>query len=288
MRSVADDRYPPVSRERPVVEVDVADQAAANDDLASEIRDGIVYVTFNRPAVRNALTFAMYDRLAEIVRAVDGDRSIRAMLITGAGEEAFASGTDISQFREFKTREDVLGYQARVDGTLAALEQCRVPVVAAIAGSCTGAGASIAACCDIRIAGRTARFGFPSARTLGNTLSFASFQRLLALIGPAHTKELLFTAALITATEAKAIGFVAEVLRDHNSLMMRAEELVQRIASHAPLTLETAKQAIRRLRPRPTSDDDGSDLVLRCYLSDDFREGVEAFLDKRPPKWTGK
>lgn len=263
-------------------------ETPASDEIVSETRAGIVHVTFNRPDVRNALTFTMYARLAEIARNADNDRSVRAILITGAGEQAFASGTDIKQFRELRTREDVLAYQARVDGSLAALEECRVPVVAAIAGSCTGAGASIAACCDIRIAVRSARFGFPNARTLGNCLSLASYQRILSLIGPAHTKDLIFTANLIDATEAKAIGFVSEVVKDHNSLRVRAQELVERIAEQAPLSLEATKIALRRLRPRPETDDDGSDLLLKCYLSDDFREGVEAFLAKRPPKWTGK
>jgi enoyl-CoA hydratase/carnithine racemase len=256
-------------------------------ELLYEVRDGVAYVTFNRPQARNAMTFAMYDALADIAERADRDRSIRAMLLTGAGEKAFASGTDISEFRSFRTKEDVLGYEARIERVLGALERCRVPTVAAIAGFCVGGGAAIAACCDLRIAVKTARFGFPVARTLGNCLSMSNFARLVALIGPAHTKELIFTARLIEAPEAKSLGFVGEVVEDVPELTLRAEELVRKVASHAPLTLQAAKEAVLRLRPR-LPEGEGRDLLLMCYLSEDFREGMEAFLAKREPIWKGK
>ena len=133
----------------------------AGEDLLYEVRDGIAYVTFNRPQARNAMTFAMYERLAEICGSVDKDRSIKAMLLTGAGEKAFAAGTDISQFRAFKTPEDALGYEARIDRVLNALEHCRVPTVAAIKGACTGGGAAIAACCDLRVAAGNSQVRLP-------------------------------------------------------------------------------------------------------------------------------
>ena len=154
---------------------------AADQDLLYEVREGIAYVTFNRPQARNALTFAMYERLAEICAAVNEDRTIRAMLLTGAGEKAFAAGTDISQFRAFDKPQDALDYEARIDRVLGALERCRVPTVAAVQGACTGGGAGIAVCCDLRIAAGNARFGFPVARTLGNCLSSGNYARLAAL-----------------------------------------------------------------------------------------------------------
>src|SRR5713226_9038650 len=126
-----------------------------SDDLLYEIRDGIARVTFNRPQSRNALTFDMYEGLASVCGKVNADRSIKALLITGAGDKAFAAGTDISQFRAFDKEQDALDYESRIDRVMNAIEHCRVPTVAAIHGACTGGGASIAASCDLRIASRT-------------------------------------------------------------------------------------------------------------------------------------
>ena len=265
----------------------VDDLTTTGDDLIYEVRDGVGYITFNRPQARNAMTFAMYERLAEICEAVNDDRSIRALLMTGAGDKAFAAGTDISQFRAFSTAQDALDYEGRIDRVLGAIEQCRAPTVAAIAGACTGGGAAIAACCDLRIATRDARFGFPVARTLGNCLSMNNYARLAALIGPARVKDLIFTARLMEGPEAQAVGLVAELAEDHDALRTRAEELVREVADRAPLTLQATKEALRRLRPQ-LAKDEGRDLVLMCYLSEDFREGMDAFLNKRKPVWQGK
>ena len=262
-------------------------ETAAEEELLYEVRDGVAYVTFNRPQARNALTFAMYRRLAEISEAANEDRSIRAMLLTGAGDKAFAAGTDISQFRSFSTEQDVLDYEARIDRVLGALEKCRVPTVAAIAGACTGGGAAIAACCDLRVAVRSARFGYPVARTLGNCLSMNNYARLAALIGPARTKDLIFTARLIEAPEAQVMGLINEIVEDTAALKARAEELTRQVAANAPLTLQATKEALRRLQPR-LAENEGRDLVFMCYLSDDFREGMDAFLNKRQPNWSGK
>ncbi len=258
----------------------------ANDELRYEVRDGIGWITFNRPAARNSLTFAMYERLAAICTQAKDDRSLRALVLTGAGEKAFAAGTDISQFRAFKTAEDAFDYEARIDRVLGALEEVPQPTLAAISGACTGGGAAIAACCDLRIAAAGMRFGFPVARTLGNCLSMNNYARLKDLLGPARTVELIFTARLMEADEARSLGFVSEVLPDHPALMARADELARHVASMAPLTLEATKTALRRLQVR-LEKGDGDDLVRLCYTSKDFREGMEAFLGKRPPQWTG-
>ena len=258
-----------------------------SDDLLYEIRDGIARVTFNRPQSRNALTFDMYEGLASVCGKVNADRSVKALLITGAGDKAFAAGTDISQFRAFKTPEDALAYEARIDRVVGSVEECRVPVIAAIAGACTGGGAGIAAACDLRIAAANARFGFPIARTLGNCLSMGNLSRLASLIGIARAKEIIFTARLVEAAEALGLGLVSEVLPDHAALMARADALAKLLAGHAPLTLQATKEALRRLRPKlPASE--GEDLILMCYMSRDFREGMDAFLDKRPPQWKGE
>ncbi len=257
------------------------------EELIHEVRDGIARVTFNRPQARNALTFAMYERLAEICAAANRDRSIRVLIITGAGDKAFAAGTDISQFRAFKTPQDALDYEARIDRVVGSIEECRVPIIAAIAGACTGGGAGIAAACDLRIAAANARFGFPIARTLGNCLSMGNLSRLAALIGIARAKEIIITGRLVEAAEAQTLGLVSEVLPDHASLMARAEELAKLLTGHAPLTMQATKEALRRLRPKLAAEE-GRDLILMCYMSRDFREGMEAFLEKRPPQWKGE
>jgi len=257
------------------------------DELLHEVRDGVAYVTFNRPQARNALTFAMYERLAEICNKANADRSVKAILITGAGDKAFAAGTDISQFRAFDKEQDALDYEARIDRVMTAIEKCRVPTIAAIHGACTGGGASIAACCDLRVGSRSMKYGFPVARTLGNCLSMASYSRLVYLVGPSLVKDIVFRARLIEADEALAKGLINELCDDQASLVSRAEEITRLVASHAPLTLQATKEALLRLRPSVKHGED-NDLVLMCYMSQDFREGMDAFLNKRKPVWKGK
>jgi enoyl-CoA hydratase/carnithine racemase len=252
------------------------------EELLYEVRDGIGFVTFNRPQARNALTFGMYERLAEIAADPAG---ARAVVLTGAGDRAFAAGTDIGQFRAFKGADDAIAYEARLDRALGALERCAVPTIAAIAGACTGGGAGIAAACDLRIAAANARFGFPIARTLGNCLSMANIARLAALIGPARVADIIFTARLVEAEEARSIGLVSELLSDVGGLTARAQELAHIVAGHAPLTLRATKEALRRLRDNLPPDED---LIRLCYTSADFREGMEAFLNKRTPVWQGR
>jgi enoyl-CoA hydratase/carnithine racemase len=260
---------------------------AGADELLFEIRDGIAHVTFNRPQARNALTFAMYEGLAETCRRVNGDDAVKAMILTGAGDKAFAAGTDISQFHAFKTPQDGIAYEERMDRILGVLEQCRVPVIAAIAGACTGGGAAIAACSDIRIGTKTAKFGFPIARTLGNCLSMSNLARLSSLIGPARVKEVIFSARLIEAPEALAIGLLTEVVEDAAALAARAQALAELYAGHAPLTLRATKEGLRRLQSH-LAGAEAEDLITMCYTSQDFREGMEAFFAKRAPRWTGK
>src|SRR3954466_15784423 len=260
---------------------------APSEELLYSVDNGIAKIVFNRPRARNALTFAMYERMAEICQEINGDRSIKALILTGAGDKAFASGTDISQFREFKTAQDALDYEARIDRVLGTLEQCRGPVIAAIAGACTGGGAGFAACCDIRIGTANALMGFPIARTLGNCLSMSNISRVVSLVGPSRTKDLIFTARLIEAPEALSLGLLNEVVPDVPTLQRRADETAKLVAGHAPITMETAKEAVLRLR-RTLSREEGRDLILRAYMSEDFREGMDAFLNKRTPNWKGK
>ena len=252
------------------------------EELLYTIRDGIGRIVLNRPQARNALTFAMYERLAEIA-ANPGDA--KALILTGAGDKAFAAGTDIAQFRAFATAEDGIAYEAKIDRVLGALERCAIPTIAAIAGACTGGGAGIAAACDLRLAAANARFGFPIARTLGNCLSMSNIARLSALIGTARVTDMIFTARLLNAEAAQSAGLVSEILPDSETLANRATELAMLVASHAPLTLRATKEALRRLRDNLPPDED---LIRLCYASNDFKEGMEAFLTKRAPVWQGR
>jgi enoyl-CoA hydratase len=251
------------------------------DELLYDIRDGIGHITFNRPQARNALTFPMYERLAQIAADPGG---ARVLVVTGSGEKAFAAGTDINQFKAFSTPEDALEYEARIDRVLVAIERCPVPTIAAIAGACTGGGAAIAAACDMRIAAANARFGFPIARTLGNCLSVSNIARLSALVGPARVIEMVYTARLFSAAEALTAGLVTEVLADQPALETRALELATLLAGHAPLTMRATKEALRRLRDNLPPDED---LIRLCYSSQDFKEGMDAFLTKRAPVFSG-
>jgi enoyl-CoA hydratase/carnithine racemase len=260
------------------------------DELLVTVEAGIARLTLNRPQARNALTFGMYQGLIDACARIEADGSVKALIITGAGDKAFAAGTDIAQFRRFTSAQDAIDYERFMDRVMGALERLSVPTIAAIAGACTGGGAAIAAACDLRIATRDARLGFPIARTLGNCLSLGNLRRLSALIGPARVKDMIFTARLVGAEEALAIGLVGEVVADAEALAARAAELATLMAGHAPLTLRATKEGLRRLQGEDETGTErpGDDLIRLCYTSADFREGMEAFLAKRPPAWTGR
>jgi enoyl-CoA hydratase len=272
--------------ERDVIEI-ARNPGDGEDELIAERSGPVQWVVFNRPRARNAMTWHMYERLVEVCQEVNRDRSVRAMVLTGAGGRAFVAGTDISQFRSFRTEKDALDYEARGNHVMHTLETVRAPTIAAIAGPCTGGGAGMAAACDLRLASPSARYGFPIARTLGNCLSMQNYVRLFALLGPARAKDILLTARLMGAQEMLACGLVREVVADEESLLPRARELAGELATHAPLTMWAAKEAMRRIRERLVPEDADSDLIRTCYLSHDFKEGVEAFLAKRKPEWRG-
>jgi enoyl-CoA hydratase len=257
-----------------------------SQEILYAVSEGVGRITFNRPEARNAFTFRMYERLVELCQSAAADSSIKVLVLTGADETAFAAGTDISEFRKFSTPQDALDYEVRINSLLDMLERIPIPTIAAIAGACTGGGSTVAACCDLRIGAANARFGVPISRTLGNCLSMANYARLAALVGIARAKEIIFTGRLIEAAEARALGLLSEVLPDYAALQARASELAQTIATRAPLTLRATKEAMRRIKEKMTPPDDDQ-MILSCYMSRDFREGMDAFLNKRPPKWTG-
>jgi enoyl-CoA hydratase len=259
---------------------------SAADEILFEVKDdGIAWLTFNRPEARNAMTFNMYKVLGDICRSLDS--KVKVLILRGAGDKAFVSGTDIAQFRGFTEPHHATDYEHTMDGVFDALEDVKVPTIAAIQGACTGGGAGIAAACDLRYGAPSAKYGFPIARTLGNTLSMRNHSRLAGLIGVARTKDILFLARLMEAKEMLSIGLLNEVTTEEG-LYKRVEEVAHTLLEHAPLTIQAAKAALNKVLRHWTPPGDDSEWVVRNYMSADFKEGIEAFLGKRKPRWTGK
>jgi enoyl-CoA hydratase/carnithine racemase len=253
-----------------------------------DIDGPIASVTFNRPDARNAMTWEMYDALVEACDACDASDGVRVLVLRGAGGKAFVSGTDIGQFTGFATRDDVVGYEARLDGVIDRLERVRAATIAQIEGVAAGGGCVIALACDLRVCTPGSRLGVPIARTLGNCLSAANCGRLLDLVGPAAVKDLLFTGRLVDGTEALSLGLVNRIVaQDAIDASVRA--LASTIASNAPLTIRATKEAVRRIQTaRRLPADAVEDLITMCYLSEDFKHGVAAFLEKRTPVFRGR
>lgn len=255
--------------------------------MSAELRvtasGGVLEVVFDRPEARNAMTFDMYEGLYDACERADDDGQVRVLVLRGAGE-AFVAGTDIAQFSSFRTGEDGIAYEERITRVVNRLEDVRVPSVAVVRGPCVGGGLALAAACDLRVAARSARFGVPIARTLGNCLSMNSVSLLVAQLGPARTLDLLLRARLLTAEQAHAAGFVAELAED-DALADAANGVVEQLLQHAPLTMWAAKQAVVRLRRAALPD--GDDLVAEAFGSDDFHGAVRAFVARQRPTWQG-
>jgi enoyl-CoA hydratase/carnithine racemase len=253
-----------------------------------DVDGAVARVTFNRPEARNALTWEMYEGLLAACDRADREADVRVLVIRGAGGKAFAAGTDIAQFAGFSTREDAIGYERRLDAVIDRLERVGAATIAEVQGVATGGGCAIALACDLRVCTPDARFGVPIARTLGNCLSAANYARMMDLLGASRTKELLLTGRLMDAAEAHAAGLIARVA-DPGVIDAAVRELADAIAANAPLTIRATKEAVRRIqecrRPPAAAIDD---LIESCYLSADFREGVEAFLARRRPRFSGR
>ncbi len=244
-------------------------------------------LTFNRPEARNAMTWDMYEALVDACERVDGDPDIRVLILKGAGGKAFIAGTDIRQFEGFREPEDGVSYERRIDAVLDRLERVTKATIAQVQGVAAGGGCAIALACDLRVATPESTFGIPIARTLGNCLSGATYSRLVDLLGPGPVKDLLFTGRFLDAAEAHARGVVNRIA-SAQAIEREVEEYASRIASNAPLTLRATKEIIRRIGvQRRLREGDDRDLIEMCYTSADFREGVDAFLAKRKPVWTG-
>jgi len=268
----------------------IIDNLPAGEEIVRRRQGAVEWIIFNRPAARNAITHAMEANLTAIFGALNADSSVRAVVLTGAtgSKPAFMAGADMGDLQAAATPESAMQMEETSEQMLMALEQVRAPVIAAMAGACVGAGALVASACDVRLASASLKFGFPIARTVGNSLSLKNYARLAAVIGPARTKDLVFEPGLLDGERTVTLGFARECLATDAALLDRAQTVAEELAALAPLTLWATKESLRRLRDAAIPTGEQNALLLSCYLSNDYQEATAAFLAKRTPIFTGR
>src|SRR5579885_1907676 len=247
------------------------------------------WMVMNRPQVRNALNLATWRAIAEGVSELEADADIRVLIMRGVSNEAFISGADISEFKELRSDADkARAYREWPNRAIAALTGCNKPVLAMIAGVCVGGGVQVALSCDIRIAARGTRFGIPAAR-LGLAYPLDGVLALMQIAGPANAREILMSGRLFDAEEALAMGLVHR-LAGLEELEGFVRQYAEQMAHNAPLTMAAAKACIREALKDPAQRNQKlvEELVARCFNSEDYREGVRAFAEKRLPRFSGR
>lgn len=254
---------------------------------AEPLGDGIVRVVIDHQERRNALNNAMWDTLGRLMGELDADETLRCVILTGAGDKAFGAGADISEFEE--NRGDsarARRFAQRTHAALAAVKQCRHPVVAAIRGLCVGGGLELALCCDLRIAAEDARFGIPVKR-LGLVVAYEEMEGLIEAVGKANALRILLEGDVFGAEEALRLGLVNHLV-PVAGFEARLRERVELIAEGAPLVARWHKKFANRLMdPAPLTPEEREE-SFACFDSEDFRRGYRAFLDKQKPTFVGK
>ena len=243
-------------------------------------------LTFNNPERHNAMSLDMWREAATVLEALESDPALRVIVLTGAGGKAFVSGADISKFEDERaTLEAVAEYNAAVDRFSTTLLSGTKPTIAMIRGFCLGGGVAIAVCCDLRIANDTARFAVPAAK-LGLGYGYENVRRIVDLVGPQFATEMLLTARQFDAAEVVRAGLINRVVPDAD-IDRTVRELAETIAGNAPLTIQAVKRIMHELRSERPDVDACDALVKKCFESADYREGRQAFMEKRKPKFRG-
>jgi enoyl-CoA hydratase/carnithine racemase len=257
--------------------------------LLVDVDDGIATITFNRPERHNALSAPIRASLPGVLRSLQDDATVRVVIITGAGDRAFISGADITEFGDQRTSPEARAqYDQGAADSAAAWRELEKPVIAMIRGYCIGGGLLTALQADIRIASEDSQFGIPAAR-LGLGYGYGGVDALVAVIGPANAAELLFSAQRVRTDRALVMGLVNQVV-PVDALRPTVMALAQAIAANAPLTVAACKVAIGQTQQTPERRDRDrlAAMVEACFRSQDYREGQAAFAEKRPPRFTGR
>jgi enoyl-CoA hydratase/carnithine racemase len=258
------------------------------EKIISRRADGVGHVVFNNPEKRNAVSLDMWQAVDGVLEDFAVDDDVRVVVLSGAGDKAFVSGADISKFEDERAgAEAVARYNATTARFYEKLNAFPKPTIAQITGSCVGGGVALAVCCDLRICGEGSRFGIPAAK-LGLGYGFAGLQRLVNLIGPAFAKEMFFTARLFSAAEACDMGLVNRVVPD-DQVEGYVADYARTITGNAPLTVGSVKAIVGEVLKDPEARDLArcDELVRACFASQDYVEGRQAFLEKRPPRFIG-
>ena len=261
----------------------------ASGKMLASVHDNVGTITFNQPEKRNAMSVEMWDGLTEILSAWEEESEVRVVVLTGAGDKAFVSGADISQFEKSRSNADAQRqYDKLTSAGRAKLANYPKPVIARIQGFCLGGGLGIAMAADLRICSENSTFGIPAAK-LGIAYGWDMVRRLISLIGHAHARMILFTGERIGAREAERIGLVNQVVPDAE-LDATVDRIARTMAGNAPLSIGGMKFVLSQaLRDPADRDMEGvSRAVATCFDSADYTEGRTAFMEKRKPRFQGK